>query len=184
LQENNKREAGYPGGCQGKIDKVNPRLLKLMRDSGCVKISYGVESGSPRIQRLMRKNLPVDLVPKVIKWTREAGIHAAMYLMIGYPGETERDIMMTWELVKKSKPNMIYIFITIPLPGSELFDRYHGHLKTNFKDVLDWEKYLHLFDASSIINDTLDIQRLLNLQKLIYTRFYFSWHYFKLMLKI
>ncbi len=65
----------------------------ILFDSGCRLLRFGIESASPRILKAMNKGISVINASKVLKNISEKGITTHVYLMKGFPGETEED----WE---------------------------------------------------------------------------------------
>ncbi|MCX5835235.1 MAG: radical SAM protein, partial [Deltaproteobacteria bacterium] len=70
---------------RARVDTMTPQMISKLRQAGCVRIHYGVETGSPRLQQLIRKNLSLDKVREVFTLTRKAGIETLGYFMIGLP---------------------------------------------------------------------------------------------------
>lgn len=86
------------------VNQVDKELLDWMKKAGCYRIDYGVESGSPKILKNVKKGQTVEQIQKAFKLTHEAGIKPRAYLMVGNPGEDEVTIAETVELMKKIKP--------------------------------------------------------------------------------
>lgn len=76
-------------------------LLKKMKAAGCGSLAYGLESGSPRVLRDMRKNMNLDDTKRIIRETFEAGMEANCFFLIGYPTETEEDFQMTLDFIRQ-----------------------------------------------------------------------------------
>lgn len=118
----NKVRVGWGG--QGLIRKeMDLRLLKKMREAGFVFVSYGLESASPRILRLMKKGYPVELAGKVIRNTKRVGVSISVNIIVGYPSETEEDLLMTLEFLKRNMDfiDNVCIQALVVLPGSFLY---------------------------------------------------------------
>lgn len=75
------------------------RLGHQLRESGCVAISFGYESGSQRILDLIDKGVKVAEVPLVLRELREAGIGAQMMGFTGFPSETEAEARETFDFL-------------------------------------------------------------------------------------
>ena len=75
----------FKGACQG----MTPALLALARKAGCIRIHYGVETCSDEGYRALHKKGDPQSVRNSIKWTRQAGIKAVAYMMIGLPPRGE-----------------------------------------------------------------------------------------------
>lgn len=89
--------------CSTRIDAVDERLLGLMSKAGCVSIFYGIESGSPKIQKKIRKNIDTKIILKNLKLTSKYGMGSTSSFMLGFPDETEEDLSMTLKLRNKIK---------------------------------------------------------------------------------
>ncbi len=84
--------------CSTRIDAVDAALLRKMARAGCAHIFYGIESGSERVQKQIRKNIRVERVLDNLRSTAEAGIGITASLMMGFPDETEEDLSSTLRL--------------------------------------------------------------------------------------
>ncbi|OGR02261.1 MAG: hypothetical protein A2284_08935 [Deltaproteobacteria bacterium RIFOXYA12_FULL_61_11] len=63
----------------------------LLAAAGCHTVAFGVEHGSERVLRRMRKRFHAEDVPVVLGRARKAGLHTAINLIVGFPGESEED---------------------------------------------------------------------------------------------
>ncbi|MDI6903111.1 MAG: radical SAM protein [Methanocellales archaeon] len=106
-----------------RVDTVDKEMLKLMKKSGCIFITFGVESGSQRIlDEIMNKRITIKQVRDAFRSCNEEGIAAMANFMIGSPTETKEDLEMSLELMKEILPDSIATYITNPLPGTHLYD--------------------------------------------------------------
>ena len=99
-----------------------PYAAKLV-DNGFYEMRAGVESGSPRILKLMKKDLTVEDTLESARITRELGIHVYYSFILGWPGETDEDRQKTIELCYKlleiNPESRVYpLNIYTPYPGS------------------------------------------------------------------
>lgn len=83
-----------------RVRSVDLDLLKRMRESGCVSAYYGMESGSPRILKIMEKNATLEQNVNVARWTHEAGIYTIYQFVLGMPGETHETVAETLDFIK------------------------------------------------------------------------------------
>ncbi|HVN74750.1 MAG TPA: radical SAM protein [Thermoanaerobaculaceae bacterium] len=81
--------------CSARTDCVDDALLDLMHKAGCRGIFFGVESGSERIQRVIRKGLDPAAARERIRHATRRKIEAAVALMAGFPEETREDLGKT-----------------------------------------------------------------------------------------
>lgn len=124
--------------CMTRVHLVDLDLLRLMKKAGCWSIHYGVESGNQRLLDLIQKGITLEQVKQAFKWTREAGIETKAFFMLGLPTETNKESLRTIDFTKKLDPDWIQVTITVPYPGTKLYDiaKKDGTLKS-FK----WENY-------------------------------------------
>ena len=114
---------GIKWSCQGRSNLVDFELLKRMKETGCVAVGYGVESGSQVILNNMRKQITVQQSSQAIEDTIKLGMYPIVQLMYGYPGENKDTLRETEQFLT----NLPYVSratlsITTPLPGNELWD--------------------------------------------------------------
>jgi radical SAM superfamily enzyme YgiQ (UPF0313 family) len=119
------QQAGIAWGGQGMIrPEMNKAFLQKLKLSGCNVISYGIESGSNRILRLMRKRYTADLAERVVRETAEAGIRVIFNIIVGFPGETEGDFKETKDFVSRCKKfsEHIELPVYLLLKGSYIYE--------------------------------------------------------------
>jgi anaerobic magnesium-protoporphyrin IX monomethyl ester cyclase len=127
----------YPRGGI-RVDRVNLELLQIMKRAGCYRIPFGIESGSQRILDLTKKKITLEQAEEAVNLAKKAGLETECYFMLGLPTETEEDIKKSIEFAIKLDPDYAKFAITIPLPGTPMFESMSakGQIKTN-----DWEKF-------------------------------------------
>jgi hypothetical protein len=91
-----------------KVDQAAGSLENtiLWRQGGFYRARMGIESGSPRVLRLMGKNITVDQIKAALAALAEAGIKTTTYWVIGFPGETEADFRQTLDLLAALKDDI------------------------------------------------------------------------------
>jgi anaerobic magnesium-protoporphyrin IX monomethyl ester cyclase len=108
--------------CTGRVNICDLELLKRMKASGCVSVSFGLESGSNTILQRMKKNTTTEKARKAIENCRQAGLRAPVSFMTGYPGENIGTMMETVEYCKELNIPLTALMITCPYPGTPLYD--------------------------------------------------------------
>ena len=76
-------------------------LCILLKASGCIAVSGGIEVASDRLLQLIDKGITVEQVAKVNRNFTEAGIMVHSYLMYGYPTQTEQETIDSLEMVRQ-----------------------------------------------------------------------------------
>lgn len=109
-------------GCMSKIGICDEEDFQLMYDAGCRWIEFGIESGSKDILKKMKKGMNVERVPYEISCCQKIGIVTLCYIIVGFPGETEKDLISTCQLLREIKSTRMVCSYFNPLPGSEIFN--------------------------------------------------------------
>jgi len=122
--------------CITRADRLNPEVIRLLKETGCFRVWIGAESGSQKIIDLMDRRVDVQTVREMINEARRAGLEAGTFIMVGYPGETEEDIKETLRHLKASNPTFFTITITYPIKGTELYNEVESFSTVN---QVDWE---------------------------------------------
>src|SRR6187402_3570103 len=76
-------------------------LCLLLKASGCIAVSGGLEVASDRLLKLIDKGVTVEQVAKVTRNFTEAGIMVHAYLMYGYPTQTIQETVDSLEMVRQ-----------------------------------------------------------------------------------
>lgn len=101
---------------------LDNETLELMKASGCININFPVESGSARVlKEVIKKPLKLGKIKNLCSHCREIDLAYGMFLVIGMPGETLKEI---WQSIKFAADCQCYsphISIATPYPGSELW---------------------------------------------------------------
>jgi len=161
-----------PWTCETRVNLVDRELLQHMKQAGCYAIAYGLESASPEILQTLSKNISLEQAEEAIRLTREAGIQTIGYFMLGSPGETPETVRQTIDFAIKLKLDFAQFAVTVPFPGTELYDIYlkNGHKDISWKDL----SYARLEGGVTPVfeSDKLSKADLQNWMKRAYQEFY------------
>lgn len=107
---------------QGRFNLITEKVVKSMAQAGCYKIMFGVESGNERIRNLVvGKGITDFQIKNGIRLCWKYNIEPDVFLMLGFPTETKKELQDTIDFGRKFLPNMIGANITGPYPGSTLW---------------------------------------------------------------
>lgn len=120
-KEIQKRKLEISWSAQGRVDRIDEEMLREMKKAGCTELYFGVESGSNRILRYLRKGFTREQIIKAFKICHKTEIRPGMYLIVGIPGETREDIEATKKLVRECRPYLLNFSYLMPFPGTLLF---------------------------------------------------------------
>lgn len=160
----------YPRGGI-RVDRVDSRLLKIMKKAGCYRVPFGIESGSQRVIDSIGKNITLKQAKEAVAMAKEAGLETECYFMLGLPTEKEEDIRETIDFSIELDPDYAKFAIAIPLPGTAMFKEMDaaGRIKTK-----DWDKYNFSISPKELYeHDLLSWEVIDNYYSLSHRKFYF-----------
>ena len=108
-----------------RADIMTRELVDLMADAGTVWVTYAVESGSPRIQKLVKKNMRLEQAAEIINYSQDRGMVVNVNTMYGFPTETGADAQQTLDyLARLHMPSLLpYHFCLRGYEGCEIVDQ-------------------------------------------------------------
>jgi len=114
------REINVRWGCQAHVTTADEEMFKAMKKAGLCQLDFGVESGSNRVLKMLKKNSDNIAIKRAFKIARKIGIRTMATFMFGCPGEEKEDVESTFALAKEIAPNFVSSFFLTPYPGTEL----------------------------------------------------------------
>jgi radical SAM superfamily enzyme YgiQ (UPF0313 family) len=128
----------FTGGV--RADTLDEALVKKMRRANFRRVTLGIESGSPRILKMIRKGETNEDVKRAIKLLRSADIRSHAFFMIGLPNETPEDVELSKKLILDVQPDHVEINMVTPYPGTDIFSK----LIPEEPDKIDrWYRWFH-----------------------------------------
>jgi len=106
--------------CMGRAGYDTEDTYKMLADSGCTNIAWGIESGSQYILDRMKKQVKVEDNYNVIQWAKKYGITARAFFILGFPGETDETIEETKQFIEWSDPDQTFVSNFVPYPGTKV----------------------------------------------------------------
>lgn len=177
LERGYKLALTFPNGFRGDI--LDEELVVLLKQAGMYRCMVAVESASPRIQKVMKKNLKIDKVEKIVDFIARQGVMVHGAFMLGFPSETEEEMQSTIDWAARSSFHTAAFFRVIPFKGTELFRQVEN---AGFQLPHDWSAYEPY--QTQINLSTVPEGKITRLRKTAYRRFYFNparlWRIFSL----
>jgi len=123
-----------------RADLATPRLLQAMKDSGCERVAFGVESGNKAVLNSIDKQIDLGEVEEAFRVSRKVGLKTMAFFMFGNPGEGRKEMDDTVRFAIKLDPDLAQFTLATPYPGTRLFEvvRRRGEML-----VKDWEDFGH-----------------------------------------
>lgn len=131
-----KRNVIIPYEIITRADRMNEEVIGMLKESGCFRVWIGAESGSQKIIEAMNRRVEVGMVRDMIIKTKQAGMEAGTFIMLGYPGETKEDIRETIQHLKIADPSFYTITVAYPITGTPL----HEEVKEQMHAGKSWEQ--------------------------------------------
>ncbi|MHA1277782.1 MAG: B12-binding domain-containing radical SAM protein [Candidatus Helarchaeota archaeon] len=104
-----------------RVDLFSRTLAQHLQKGGCNQIYFGVESGSPRILKFIKKGISLSQAYKAVRLTRKSGMISSTSFILGFPTETLDDIALTERFIYQLNPDNLLLKRFIPYPGSPLY---------------------------------------------------------------
>ncbi|NQU88054.1 MAG: radical SAM protein [Mariniphaga sp.] len=132
------------------INRYGSKFLNLLNKAGLVELFIGAESGSQRMLNLIKKDITIKQTINTVKKCKDNNIQAQYSYMIGFPGETEKDLMKTFkqiDLIKRIDPHAMINMIAIytPYPGTEMYEQCKNLGFKPPRTLEEWGEYTYTF---------------------------------------
>jgi radical SAM superfamily enzyme YgiQ (UPF0313 family) len=125
----------FKWNCSARIDFVSAVLLEKMKAAGCNDLFFGIETGSERMQQIIKKNLDINRVYEIAKICRKLEIRMHASFIIGFPEESKTDLNTTLKTIFNlaKKGILVQVSELSLLPGTPLFKQHFKNLKFDGK---------------------------------------------------
>lgn len=104
------------------VRQIDEEILEGLKSVKVKGITIAVESGDPDIQKTINKNLNLTEVEAKVKLIKQKGFRINAFWMIGFPGETRRQIMNTVAMARRLKTDTVAVWKVFPFPGTKLYN--------------------------------------------------------------
>jgi len=155
--------------CGLRMELFDEELVRKMSQGGTYFVSVAVETSSPRVQKVIRKNLNLSRSKEVVSWLRKYKIRSLGFFMLGLPTETEEEINQTIKFACDLDLDEALFSIATPYPGTEL------SRQVTEKKLYDPDKVsLGGETFRQIRTEELDFAKLKKLQRKAYFMFFMT----------
>ncbi len=101
-------------------DRLDEEFFALGRRAGLVFLAFAVETASPRLQRMIRKDLDLDAVERNVALARKHGIFCQGFFMLGFPTETRAELRATIDFACRSELHAAVFLVVTAFEDSGL----------------------------------------------------------------
>lgn len=114
-------------GAETRVNRIDsPEVVAELRAAGCIQLDFGVETGSPRLLEIVRKQTTLDEARRAFRLCREGGLRTFANILLNLPTETEEDLELTDRLLAEMRPTVVSVGVTQPYPGTPFCETYVG----------------------------------------------------------
>jgi len=106
-----------------RINTVNERLLRRLKEAGFTWLAYGIESGNDRILESVTKGITVEKTKEVVKLTQEIGINVIGNYILGLPEDDLNSMQDTLNLAIELNCEFMNLYCATAYPGSPLYEQ-------------------------------------------------------------
>jgi radical SAM superfamily enzyme YgiQ (UPF0313 family) len=134
------KKLGMTWSSQCAIDLArDPKLLKLMVDSGCTTLSFGVESiTKSNLQKLNKSWCHPEEYRQLIQTIRNAGIDVATEMMIGLDNDSQESLKETAKFLIENKVEFPKFYIITPIPGTKYYEEVKNSAMLVNKNIYEY----------------------------------------------
>lgn len=122
-----------PFALNATLNFLDEEVVSLLAESGCNLVKFGLESGSPRLRKFMRRpDYREQVVVDALERLNRHGINSRAYVIVGIPTETIEELLSTFDLAADLGIDAVRPSIFFPYPGTPLYDYCLE------RDLIDW----------------------------------------------
>ena len=116
-----KEEIKKPFVCSANVNTLDERVIKLLKDSGCSAVSFGIETGNEKLRNaLLNKRITNSRIEEIGGLLKRYRLKSMVFNMVGLPGETTEDVLETIRLNTKIGVEYPRCSILTPYPGTRI----------------------------------------------------------------
>lgn len=172
---------------QIRADLVTEKLLRTIKNSGCIQLDFGIETASQKLLDLINKQITVEDIYGAFDLCKKYRIRTFASLMVNLPEETEEDIKMSIDFLEAKRPTVPSAVITVPYIGTKIYEDYvlkkRPDISIDEYRIYNLDNYQTLkYDFFKLCKHNLDLSKIVNYICLKYYRpfdFCLSWSYIR-----
>ena len=167
IKRNLNIHISFPNGL--RADFFDDELIDKMQRAGVYRMALGIESGSQRIQDMIKKDLDINIIYDVVEKLTSSRMSVHGFFMLGFPSETREEMKETIDFACYLGLTTANFSLVIPNPGTDLRQTFIESRESNFEDFSEYT-----FDAASSNASEVEGDDLIKLKREANRRFYLS----------
>lgn len=152
-----RRKLDISWECLSRVDTLDRQTALSMKNAGCVRVFFGLESGNDGVLALMNKQTTIREARRAVLTMKEAGIQVGAFFIIGYPGETDDTVLDTLRFASSLPLDYLSFSVPYPIPGTPLYNRVRNSVEF---DDLTQPKHLSVTDHKLIYRSSFSEAKL------------------------
>jgi radical SAM superfamily enzyme YgiQ (UPF0313 family) len=117
---------------------LTDRAMSAMKEAGCIRLDFGIESGSPKVLKSIKKGIKLHNVYNAFKLAHDHGLYTTALMIVCLPDENLDDIRLSLRLNLNIESEILLFGAATPFPGTAL---YSWALNNNYLNTYDWSEY-------------------------------------------
>jgi radical SAM superfamily enzyme YgiQ (UPF0313 family) len=141
--------------CMARANTLDEEVCSLLKKLGVSSLNFGFESGNPRILKMLKGGLTLEMNKKAIQLAKKYGFQVYGSLILGSPTETIEEMNDTINFIDYAKAHGVdnlWAFVMTPFPGTEMWEIAKRRGKVS--DDMDWSiLHLHNSEEALLVDD-------------------------------
>ena len=134
--------------CLGRVDSMDADTAIMMKQAGCTRIYFGIESANQDILQLMNKRITPEQAKNAAEITHAAGLQVGAFFILCYPGDSDATVLQTLHFAASLPLDYLGLSMPYPLPGTALFERVRGRINRDWHpEESPFASHVLIFDA-------------------------------------
>jgi len=146
----------FPNALRG--DRLPNDLLRKFKEAGLNFTSIAIETASPRLQKLIKKNLNLDKIREAIRELYRLRVFTRGFFMLGFPTETREEMISTIRFAVDSELPSAMFFIVTPFEGTEVEKEFRKTIQDKDYSFTGYDYFTAPFNLSQ--ESTEEVQKL------------------------
>lgn len=127
------RKLHFAWECLCRVDLFDLEMAKAMKEAGCDRVFFGIESANETTLKTMRKRLTPAVARRAVSITGQAGLRTGAFFILCYPGDTDESVLETIRFANSLPLDYVSFTLPYPIPGTALHQRMKDRLRKSYK---------------------------------------------------
>jgi radical SAM superfamily enzyme YgiQ (UPF0313 family) len=131
--------------CFTRVDNVNERILRIMKQAGCYRVLFGIESLEQTDLDFLNKMTTLKQIENAMRLTKKVGLETTTHYILGLPNENPQKVKKLVKKISAFRSEFVKFNLMTPYPGTKLYDKIISGKFGKIEDNMDF--YDTLFPA-------------------------------------